>query len=111
MADPGNTLLLEVLQDLRKELQDHRSVLSQSVAYGWKLEHLVESRFGAVDQSLAAIKARFGAVDQRLLGIDECISGLKDDLELMIKSELLGALGNFETRIEHLPEQRLAQKT
>jgi hypothetical protein len=33
---------------------------------------------------------------------------LKDDLELMLKSELLGSLGNFETRIESLIESRLA---
>jgi hypothetical protein len=32
-------------------------------------------------------------------------SDLKDDLELMIKSELMGAVGNFETRLDRIEKQ------
>ena len=38
------------------------------------------------------------------------MGALKDDLELMIKSELMGALGNFEVRMMGLIEERLARK-
>jgi hypothetical protein len=112
-----NTLLLQVLKEIRKEQRDQRTLLLQTSEYTRKLERLMESRLGAVDQSLAAINARFGAVeprfsavDQRLSAIDQRISGLKDDLELMIKSELMGALGNFEVRMMGLIEERLARK-
>jgi hypothetical protein len=38
------------------------------------------------------------------------MSDLKDDLELMIKSELMGALGSFETRMIALIDERLARR-
>ena len=34
----------------------------------------------------------------------------RDDLELMLKSELLGSLTHFQTKIEQCVEQRLAEK-
>ena len=119
-----NTLLLQILKEIRKEQRDQRTLLLQTSEYARKLERPMESRLGAVDQSLAAINARFGtvesrfsavesrfgAVDQRLSAIDQRIGGLKDDLELMIRSELMGALGNFEVRITGLIEERLARK-
>ena len=38
----------------------------------------------------------------QLIAINQRLSGLKDDIELMLKAELMGSLANFETRIEHL---------
>jgi len=69
----------------------------------------MDSRFAVID-SLAAIDWRFAAVDSRLRGIDQRIGDLKDDLEPMIKSELMGALGNFEVRMMGLIEERLARR-
>jgi hypothetical protein len=63
----------------------------------------LESRFAAVDQSLAAINARISTVDQR-------VGDLTSDLELMVKSELMGALTNFQNKIEIYVDQRLAEK-
>ncbi len=62
-----------------------------------------------IDTRFAAIDARFAAVDARLRGIDQRIGNLKDELQLMIKSELMGALGNFEVRMVGLIEERLAR--
>jgi hypothetical protein len=97
MVDADNALLLKTLQDIRKELGEHRTLLLQSVEFGRKLERHFDDRLVGIDR--------------RLIGIDERISGLKDDLELMIKAELMGALGNFETKIEHLLDERLGEKT
>ena len=42
--------------------------------------------------------------------IERRVTEQRDDLELMIKSELMGALGNFEVRMMNLIEERLAEK-
>ena len=42
--------------------------------------------------------------------LERPLNELKDDLELMVKSELLGALTHFQNKIEIYVEQRLAEK-
>ena len=73
-----NTLMLEILQELRKDVRDVRTVVLQLAEQNRRLER------------------RFNE--------------LKDDLELMVKSELLGALTHFQNKIEIYVEQRLAEK-
>jgi hypothetical protein len=68
----------------------------------------IDDRFSVIDTRFAAVDSRFIAVDSRLRGIDQRITDLKDDLQLMIKRELMGALGNFETRMAALIEERVA---
>ncbi len=46
-------------------------------------------------------------MEQRL---DARITGVRDELELIIKSELMGRLAHFETRMEQMVEQRLAER-
>jgi len=89
-----NSLLLEVLKEIRKEQRDQRTLLLLTSEHVRKLDQLTE--------------ARLLAIERKILNVEERISGLKDDLELMLKSELLGSLGNFEVRIENLIERRLA---
>lgn len=69
----------------------------------------IDERFGVMDTRFAAIDTRFASVDARLRGIDQRLADLKDELQLTIKSELMAALGNFETRIVELLETRLAR--
>jgi len=90
MADNvDNTLILGVLKELRADMREQRILLLQTGEHTRRLQQLMETQFLAMNQR---------------------ISGLKDDLELMLKSELMGRLGNFETRIENLIERRLDQK-
>jgi hypothetical protein len=89
-----NSLLLEILKEIRKEQRDQRTLLLLTSEHVRKLDQLTETRLLAIER--------------KILNVEERISGLKDDLELMLKSELLGSLGNFETRIESLIESRLA---
>ena len=84
-----NALMLEILKDLRKEVRDVRTLVLQLADRTRRLEQYQETQFVAVNQRL---------------------NGLKDDLELMIKSELMGRLGNFEIRMMNLIEERLAEK-
>ena len=72
-----NSLLISLLRDIRKEQSEQRSLLLSAVDYMRKMEQRLDSRIGAV----------------------------RDDLELMLKSELLGSLSNFKTRID----RRLAE--
>jgi hypothetical protein len=67
-----NTVLLDTLQDIRRELRDHRTLLLESIAQGRSLEM---------------------HVDTQLLVLGQRVKELKDDVELLIKSELLGVLG------------------
>jgi hypothetical protein len=72
-----NTVLLQMLQEMRKEIRDHRTLLLEALAQGRSLEvH----------------------VDAQLLALDQRVKELKDELELVIKSELMGFLGNSEIR-------------
>ncbi len=70
-----NAMLLEVLQEIRRELRDQRPLLLELIAQGRSLElH----------------------VDTQLLVLDQRVKELRDDLELLIKSELMGLLGSVD---------------
>jgi exonuclease VII large subunit len=56
-----------------------------------------ERRFDHANQQL---KAAVDSVDRRFSNIEHQIRDLVPDLELMLKSEMMGRLTNFETRIE-----------
>lgn len=112
-----NALTVEILREIRKELRDHRALLLQLADDNRRSERLMGSRFGAVDKSFAALESRFAAVDQSLAAInaristvDQRVGDLTSDLELMVKSELMGALTNFQNKIEIYVDQRLAEK-
>ncbi len=46
-------------------------------------------------------EARLNAVENRLAIVERRMGDLRDDLELMFKSELIGRFAHFETTIEH----------
>jgi hypothetical protein len=74
-----NSLLLSILKEIRSEQNQHRTLLLQTIDYMRKMEQRLDGRMVA----------------------------LRDDLELMLKSEVMGSLANFETRIENLISERL----
>jgi hypothetical protein len=69
----------------------------------------IDGRFRVIDTRFAAIDTRFAAVDAELRGINQRIGNLGGELQLMIKSELMTALGNLETRMVELLESRFAR--
>ena len=77
-------MLVSLLRDIRREQGEQRSLLLSLVEYARKLEQ------------------RLDQVERRL---DDRIASVRDDLELMLKAELLGKLTHFETRID----ERLAE--
>ena len=90
MPDTTENLVLTILRDMRKEQADHRTLL-----------------LGVVE-SLRRLEARS---DKRMLALETRLGDLRDDLELMLKSELLGSRAHFETVYEHKLEalaERLA---
>ena len=80
MAEIEN-LMLPMLREIRKEQADQRTLLLSLVDHMRKMEQRLEAR----------------------------ITYLRDDLELMLKAELLGRLTHFETmmdqRIDALAER------
>lgn len=85
MADEPENQTLMLLREIRAELREHRSMLLLLAENGRQL-------------------------DRRISGVERRIDELKTDLELMLKSELMGRLAHFETRIEQMVEQRLAER-
>jgi hypothetical protein len=63
-----------------------------------------------VDKLDRHFETKFLGVERKLLVIEERMGAMKDDLEMMLKSELMGRLGNFETRMMNLIEERLAAR-
>lgn len=72
MAEEPVNLVLEQLKAIRKDLADQRGLLLQSIDYMRKMEQRLDARIVAV----------------------------RDDLEIMLKSELMGRLTHFETVVE-----------
>jgi hypothetical protein len=91
-----NTLMLEILKDIRKEQNNQRTLLLLTVDTVRRLQLFAEQKF--LD------------VEKRFLDMEERMRAHKDDLELMLKAELLGAMTNFQTRIENYVRERLAEK-
>jgi hypothetical protein len=80
------SLVLSVLEDVRTESRQHHELLTQ-------LHDQMRRGFDRVETRLLAI-------ERRQLGLEERMHGFGGELELMIKSELLGRLAHFETVIE-----------
>lgn len=79
MVESSENLVLTILREMRKEQADHRVLL-----------------LGVVD-SLRRLEARS---DKRMLALETRLADLRDDLELMLKSEMLGSRTYFETLYE-----------
>ena len=82
--------LFRVLQEIqaeqrshRTELRDVRSLLLSQVEQGRRL-----------DRRIVEVERRLGTIEAR-------ISEVSDDLELMLKSELMGRLGHLEVTMGH----------
>jgi hypothetical protein len=69
--------LLEALEEIRSEMREQRALLRESIDQGRSLEM---------------------QVDAHLLTVDQRVKELTHDLELMIKSELMGLFGDFDSR-------------
>jgi hypothetical protein len=84
MSDEPANLVLNLLRTIRSELAEHRTLLVGLVDQGQRIER----RMGELDR-------RFGELGQRL-------SETRDDIELMLKPEIMGRLGRIEAQIEAL---------
>ncbi len=79
MTAETEDLVLSLLREIRKNMADQRTVLLQSIDRTSRMEIRLEAKMLAFEQRL---------------------NNLRDDLELMIKAELMGRLGHFETVME-----------
>ncbi len=79
MSDQPDDLVLQHLRLIRAELRDVRTLTLRLADQGRQLDQ------------------RISHVDQRISQVDQPIDMLKDDLELIIRTELMGQLGHFET--------------
>ena len=87
MPSPDDSLMLSILKEIRVELRDHRTLLLQ-LADGLRRH----------DRRLNEMERRFSDLEHRM-------GDLTSELELMLKSELMGRLTHFETQID----EKLAQ--
>jgi len=75
MSGSPDNLVLRHLRDIRREMTDQRTLLLALVDQG----HRLERRMGEMARN---------------------ITETRDDIELMLKAELIGRVGNFESRFE-----------
>jgi len=87
MPSADDSLMLSLLKEIRVELRDHRTLLLQ-LADGLRRH----------DRRLNEMERRFSDLEHRM-------GDLTSELELMLKSELMGRLTHFETQID----EKLAQ--
>ena len=81
MAETDNgELVLRILREIRAEQAQHRTLILQSIDASRRIEQRLDARIAALDLH---------------------VTGLRDDLELLIKSEIMGRMTNFETKFEH----------
>ncbi len=74
------TLMLRILREVRADQAQHRTLILQTIDTLRRMDQRLDARISAVDLRIA---------------------GLHDNLELMIKSEIMGRMTNFETKYEH----------
>lgn len=79
MTAETENLVLSLLREIRKDMADQRTVLLQSIDRSSRMEIRLEAKMVAFEQRL---------------------NNLRDNLKLMIKAELMGRLGHFETILE-----------
>ncbi len=82
-----NKLLLPALRDIRRDQRETKELLLALTKHVFEVEKRVAKRIDDMNK-------RFDEV--------------KDDLEIMLKSELMGRLSHFETRIDQKIEELLA---
>ena len=75
MPSPDDSLMLSILKEIRVELRDHRTLLLQ----------------------LGDASRRH---DRRFNDLEHRMGDLSGELELMVKSEVMGRLTHFETKID-----------
>ncbi len=96
---------LEMLQALMVRVMDELKIVRnengsmRTIMLGLSEQgRRIERRLGELDRRVGELDRRIGEFDRRL---DEA----KDDMELMIRSEMMGRLGNFEIRFERRLEE------
>ena len=90
-----NKLLLSMLRDIRRDQRETKELLLALTKHVFDVEKRLVKRIDDVNKRIDDMNKRFDEV--------------KDDLEIMLKSELLGRLTNFETRIDRKIEELLTQ--
>jgi len=81
---------LEETRALRKEVADVRTLSLQNVEYSRRIERHVDD-----------VERRVGDVDRRVGDVARRVGEQRDDLELMIKSELMGGMAHMQTQLEN----------
>ena len=84
--EPEN-LVLSLLRDIRREMGDVRSLVIALADQGQRLERRMER------------------IERRMSDLESRMSETRDDIELMLKAELMGRMGHFETRMERQMEE------
>lgn len=82
---------LDEVSDLRREVREQRQLSLTTVDYLRRLEKQFDARFVALEARMAALETRVAAIP--------------DDMELMLKSELLGRLAHRDTVMDEKLEQ------
>jgi peptidoglycan hydrolase CwlO-like protein len=90
----GSKLLLSTLREIRSDQRETKELLGVLTKYAGEVEKRLTKRMEDVSKRIDETNKRFDEV--------------KDDLEIVHKSELMGRLTHFETCIDEKIEELLA---
>ncbi|MFZ1102941.1 MAG: hypothetical protein WAN86_08910 [Hyphomicrobiaceae bacterium] len=118
--DNHRTLLLMTVDNLRRlqlfteqkflEVDNRFNAIDKRFNDVDKRFNAIDIRFNAIDTRFNGIDGRFADVDKRFLDMQGHMKAHKDDLEMMLKAELLGAMSNYRIKIENYVHERLSEK-
>lgn len=87
---------LDETRILRKDVADVRTLGLQNIEYSRRIEH----RVGEVERRMGEVERRVGEVEHRVGEVERRVGEQREDLELMIKAELMGGMANMQTQLE-----------
>lgn len=95
---------LEMLQTLMRQMLDEQRAARKEAAD-------VRGLVLALTEQVRRVDRRMGELDRRMSELDRRMGEMRDDIEIMLKAEIMGRLGNAElkadARLDDL-ENRLA---
>ena len=91
---PDETVTIELLARLGRQTLQEMRVLRNDVANARTLSLQTIDYARRIERRIGEVEHRMGAVEHRM-------GEMRDDLELMIKAELGGALANMQTELEN----------
>lgn len=93
--------VLAALRDLQKALNAQNVAMVENLRYVQRIDDRVERTNKRIDELADRLDRRMTDLDRRISETNQRITELKDDFSTILRTELGGAFGNFQLKIEN----------